>query len=143
MHLLLLYSSPCCIPNNGYCISPIFLPSCQINMQKRILLSIFLAFYQTKPNGNDPYKAINNCNQTSFIDWKIINKASRHMNKYISTKYRNAIHTILCLVSSLSFSAFALSYSPFSKCRWSGLSLESVGGSFSLIRYQIPGIRQS
>jgi hypothetical protein len=36
-----------------------------------------------------------------------------------------------------------LSYSPFSRCRWSGLSLESVGGSFSLIRDQIPGIRHN
>jgi hypothetical protein len=40
--------------------------------------------------------------------------------------------TIRCLVSRRSFSAFASSYSPFSRCRWSGLSLESVGGSFSL-----------
>ena len=54
-----------------------------------------------------------------------------------------ATHTILCRFSNRSFSAFAFSYSPFSRCRWSGLSLESVGGSFSLIRDQIPGIRQS
>ena len=39
--------------------------------------------------------------------------------------------TIRCLVSNRSFSELALSYSPFSRCRWSGLSLESVGGSFS------------
>lgn len=56
---------------------------------------------------------------------------------------KDAIHTILCLLSNRCFSTFAFSYSPFSRCRWSGLSLESVGGSFSLIRDQIPRIRQS
>lgn len=40
-------------------------------------------------------------------------------------------HTIRCLLSSRSFSALALLYSPFSTCRWSGLSLESVGGRLS------------
>ena len=56
-------------------------------------------------------------------------------------KIKRSEYTILCLLSSRCFSAFAFSYSPFSKCRWSGLSLESVGGSLSLIRYQIPRIR--
>ncbi len=36
-----------------------------------------------------------------------------------------------CFLSNRNFSAFASSYSPFSKCRWSGRSLESVGGNFS------------
>jgi hypothetical protein len=48
-----------------------------------------------------------------------------------SEQERGRDHTILCLRSNLSFSVFAFSYSPFSKCRWSGLSRESVGGSFS------------
>lgn len=39
--------------------------------------------------------------------------------------------TCRCLCSSLNFSAFAISYSPFSRYLWSGLSLESVGGNFS------------
>jgi len=49
--------------------------------------------------------------------------------------------TILCLVSSRSFSANAFSYSPFSRYRWSGRSLESVGGSFSLIHDQTFRVR--
>jgi hypothetical protein len=42
--------------------------------------------------------------------------------------------TILWRRSNLNFSAFAFSYSPFSRWRWSGLNRESVGGSFSYIR---------
>lgn len=41
--------------------------------------------------------------------------------------------TCRCLCSSLNFSAFALSYSPFSRHLWSGRNLESVGGSFSCL----------
>lgn len=48
-----------------------------------------------------------------------------------SEQERGRDHTILCRRSNLNFSVFAFSYSPFSKCRWSGLSRESVGGSFS------------
>lgn len=46
--------------------------------------------------------------------------------------------TILCLFSNRCFSVFAFSYSPFSRYLWSGLSRESVGGSFSLIRIKHP-----
>lgn len=36
-----------------------------------------------------------------------------------------------CFCSNRNFSRFAASYSPFSKCRWSGRNLESVGGKTS------------
>lgn len=51
---------------------------------------------------------------------------------------KGARQTILWRFSNRSFSPLAFSYSPFSRCRWSGLSLESVGGRFSLIRRKIP-----
>lgn len=50
------------------------------------------------------------------------------------------LFTCRCLCSSRNFSTFALSYSPFSKHLWSGLSLESVGGSFSCKRYKFISI---
>lgn len=46
---------------------------------------------------------------------------------------QNVIGTCRCRCSSRNFSEFAISYSPFSKYRWSGLNLESVGGNFSYV----------
>lgn len=46
---------------------------------------------------------------------------------------QNVKVTCRCRCSSRNFSEFAISYSPFSKYRWSGLNLESVGGNFSWV----------
>ena len=79
----------------------------------------------------------------NFLDWNTrttMNHVGWNLKKHAK---RRARRTILCLCSNRSFSALALSYSPFSRCRWSGRSLESVGGRISLIHDQISNIRQS
>lgn len=65
--------------------------------------------------------------------WKLIHSGLTYA--WTSEMYR--WRTILCLLSNRCFSKFAFSYSPFSRCRWSGLSLESVGGSISYIHHQV------
>lgn len=59
-----------------------------------------------------------------------INKLMEEIFCELMLLMRNVLsYTCLCNCSSRNFSAFADSYSPFSKYLWSGLNLESVGGN--------------
>jgi hypothetical protein len=55
------------------------------------------------------------------------------LNRTKAAKVGSHRLTCRCFCSSLNFSAFALSYSPFSRHLWSGRNLESVGGNFSCL----------
>lgn len=66
----------------------------------------------------------------------LANLSYQHMEWTTKQKW-NIKLTCRCRCSNRNFSEFAISYSPFSRYLWSGLSLESVGGNFSCIHKEI------